>query len=115
MQAALKAIAEHRRREILRLVGAGEMTAGEIASHFEVTRPAISQHLTVLKDAGLLAERREGTRRIYRLRPEAVEQLRAFLDEMWGEGLQALKREAEAEERRGTSRSRRDRAPSRSR
>lgn len=103
----MKAIAEPHRREILRLVGGGEMSAGDIAAHFEVTRPAISQHLTVLKDAGLLAERREGTRRIYRLRPEALDELRAFLDEMWGEGLRALKRAAEAEERRGRGTGRR--------
>jgi DNA-binding transcriptional ArsR family regulator len=70
MEAALKAIAEPRRRQILLLVREGEMTAGEIASHFEVTRPAISQHLTVLKEAGLVSERRDGTKRIYRFRPE---------------------------------------------
>lgn len=100
VEAALKAIAEPRRRVILRLVRDGEMTAGEIASHFEVTRPAISQHLSVLKDAGLLAERRDGTRRIYRLRPEGFEELRSFIDGMWAEQLGVLKREAEAEERR---------------
>ncbi len=69
MEAALKAIAEPRRRQILVLVREGEMTAGEIASHFEVTRPAISQHLTVLKEAGLVSERRDGTKRIYRSGP----------------------------------------------
>lgn len=107
----MRAIAEPRRREILRLVGAGEMTAGEIASHFEVTRPAISQHLTVLKDAGLLSERRAGTRRIYRLRPEGLKELRAFIDAMWNQQLQDLKRVAEVEERgrRGTGRSHRRR------
>lgn len=76
------------------------MTAGEIASHFQITRPAISQHLTVLKEAGLLAERREGTRRIYRFRPEGVRELRDFIEEMWTERLEVLKREAEREERR---------------
>lgn len=100
MEAALKAIAEPRRRQILRLVRDGEMSAGEIASHFDVTRPAISQHLTVLKDAGLVAERRDGTRRIYRLRPEGVQELRAFIDEMWADRLATLKDEAEHEERR---------------
>jgi DNA-binding transcriptional ArsR family regulator len=60
MEAALKAIAEPRRRQILVLVRDGEMTSGEIASHFEVTRPAISQHLTVLTEAGLVSEYREG-------------------------------------------------------
>jgi len=100
MEAALKAIAEPRRRQILRLVRQGEMTAGEIASHFAVTRPAISQHLTVLKDAGLISERRDGTKRIYRFRPEGVRELRDFIEEMWNERLAVLGREAEREERR---------------
>src|SRR5437899_11392147 len=99
MQAALHAIAVPRRREILGLVRHREMTAGSIASHFDVTRPAISQHLRVLHDAGLVSERREGTRRIYRARPEGLAELRAFLDDFWGERLAALKREIEAEER----------------
>lgn len=101
MEAALKAIAEPRRRQILRLVREGEMSAGEIASHFDVTRSAVSQHLRVLKDAGLLAERRKGTRRIYRMRPEGLAELREFIDGFWDVHLLALKREAEAEERRG--------------
>ena len=111
MEAALKAIAEPRRRQILLLVRGGEMTAGEIASHFEVTRPAISQHLTVLKEAGLVSERRDGTKRIYRLRPEGVEELRAFVEDMWAERLVTLKGEAEREERRrrGAGPSARDR------
>jgi DNA-binding transcriptional ArsR family regulator len=100
VEAALKAIAEPRRRQILLLVRGGEMTAGEIASHFEVTRPAISQHLTVLKEAGLVSERRDGTKRIYRLRPEGVDELRAFIEDMWTERLATLKDEAEGEERR---------------
>jgi len=77
------------------------MSAGEIASHFDVTRSAVSQHLRVLKDAGLLAERRNGTRRIYRIRPEGLAELREFIDGFWDVQLSALKREAEAEERRG--------------
>ena len=77
------------------------MSAGEIASHFEVTRSAVSQHLRVLKDAGLLSERRNGTRRIYRVRPEGLAELREFIDGFWDVELSALKREAEAEERRG--------------
>ena len=109
MEAALKAIAEPRRRQILRLVTDGEMTAGQIASHFDVTRPAISQHLAVLKEAGLLSERRDGTRRIYRLRPEGLSELRDFIDAMWADRLQELKRAAESEEgvRRGASRANR--------
>lgn len=77
------------------------MSAGEIASHFEVTRSAVSQHLRVLKHAGLLTERRNGTRRIYRIRPEGLAELREFIDGFWDVQLSALKREAEAEERRG--------------
>ena len=99
MQAAVHAIAEPRRREILRLVRDEEMTAGSIASHFDVSRPAISQHLRVLHGAGLVSERRDGTRRIYRARPEGLSELRAFLDDFWGERLEAIKREVEAEER----------------
>ncbi len=100
MQAALQAIAEPRRREILRLVRDEELTAGGIASHFDVTRPAISQHLRVLHGAGLVTERRDGTRRLYRARPEGLAELRAFVEDFWDGGLDRLKAEAEAEERR---------------
>jgi DNA-binding transcriptional ArsR family regulator len=78
-----------------------ELAAGEIASHFEVTRPAISQHLTVLKNAGLVSERRDGTRRIYRARPEGLAELRAYLEGFWEERLEDLKSAAEKEQRRG--------------
>ena len=100
MEAALKAIAESNRRTILQLVSNDELSAGEIASHFDLTRPAVSQHLSVLKEAGLVSERRNGTRRLYRARPEGLVELRTFLDELWGERLEALKREAEREERK---------------
>ena len=100
MEAALKAIAAPHRLRILRLVRDEELSAGEIAAHFDVTRPAVSQHLTVLKEAGLVNERRKGTRRLYRARPEGLVELRNFLDELWGERLEALKREAEREERK---------------
>ena len=96
----MKAIAAPHRRTILRLVSDEELSAGEIASHFDLTRPAVSQHLSVLKEAGLVNERRNGTRRLYRARPEGLAELRAFLDEFWGERLEALKREAEREERK---------------
>lgn len=95
MEAALRAIAEPRRRQILSLVRASELSAGEIAGHFEVTWPAISQHLTVLKDAGLVTERRAGTRRLYRARPEGLTELMAFLEGFWDERLAVLKRQAE--------------------
>jgi DNA-binding transcriptional ArsR family regulator len=94
---ALKAIAEPRRRAILRLVADGELAAGEIAAAFEVTRTAVSQHLTVLKNAGLLTERRDGTRRLYRARPEGLDGLREFLNEMWAASLDAARQIVEAE------------------
>src|SRR6266403_3848095 len=100
MEAALKAIAAPHRLRILRLVRDEELSAGEIAAHFDVTRPAVSQHLTVLKEAGLVDERRNGTRRLYRARPEGLAELKAFLEEFWDEKLAALKREAEREERK---------------
>jgi DNA-binding transcriptional ArsR family regulator len=100
MEAALKAIAEPRRRAILSLVREGELSAGEISSHFEVTRPAVSQHLNVLKEAGLVSERRNGTRRLYRARPEGLVELRDFLEGFWDVRLEALKREAEKEEQK---------------
>jgi DNA-binding transcriptional ArsR family regulator len=95
MEAALRAIAEPHRRRILRLVWDRELSAGEIAGHFDVTRPAVSQHLAVLREAGLLSERRSGTRRLYRARPEGIADLKAFLDEFWGDRLEALKHEVE--------------------
>jgi len=101
---AIKAIAEPHRRQILRLVGKQEMSAGEVASRFELTRPAVSIHLRVLKDAGLLTERRQGTRRLYRARPEGLADIRAFLDEFWAGTLEELKAAAEAEERRPADR-----------
>src|ERR671915_670343 len=100
MEAALRAIAAPHRRQILSLVRDGELSAGEIAAHFDVTRPAVSQHLNVLKEAGLLSERRNGTRRLYRARPEGLAELKAFLEEFWDVRLEVLKREAEKEERK---------------
>jgi DNA-binding transcriptional ArsR family regulator len=100
MEAALKAIAEPNRRRILQLVRDEELSAGEIASHFDVTRPAVSQHLTVLKEAGLVSERRDGTKRLYRAHPNGLADLKAFLDDFWGERLDVLRQEAEREEKR---------------
>jgi DNA-binding transcriptional ArsR family regulator len=100
VEAALKAIAAPRRRQILQLVRDDELSAGEIASHFDVTRPAVSQHLNVLKEAGLVSERRNGTQRLYRARPEGLVELKVFLEGFWDDRLDALKREAEKEERK---------------
>ena len=103
MEAAIRALAEPRRRRILELVRDEELTAGEIASEFDVTRPAVSQHLAVLRDAGLLEERRLGTRRLYRARREGLEDVREFIEGFWDDGLERLKLAAELEEGRRRS------------
>jgi DNA-binding transcriptional ArsR family regulator len=97
---ALKAIAEPRRREILRLLQDGqERSAGDIADRFpDVSRPAISQHLQVLVESNLLAVRKDGTKRLYHAPPGALADLRAFLETFWDERLWRLKLEAESEE-----------------
>ena len=100
MEEAIRAIAEPNRRRILQLVSGGELSAGEIASRFEITRPAVSQHLGVLREAGLVSERREGTRRLYSLRPEGFDDLKSFLEAFWDQGLERLKEAAELEEGR---------------
>jgi DNA-binding transcriptional ArsR family regulator len=100
MDDVTRAIAEPRRRNILALVRDQELSAGQIASNFDVTRPAVSQHLAVLKGAGLLVERREGTRRLYRARPEGMSELREFLNGFWSERLERLKLAAELEQQR---------------
>ena len=99
-EATARALAAPRRCRILELVRDGELSAGEISAHFDVTRPAVSQHLNVLKEAGLVHERRDGTKRLYRLRREGLAELREFLEAFWDERLEALKREAEKEEKR---------------
>ena len=98
--AVLRALAEPQRRRILTLVRDGELPAGAIAEHFDITHQAVSQHLRVLKDAGLLQERRAGTRRLYALRPEAIESVRAYLDELWPASLARLKHVVESDRRR---------------
>jgi DNA-binding transcriptional ArsR family regulator len=98
--AVLRALAEPQRRRILAVVRDRELPAGEIAEHFDITHQAVSQHLRVLKDAGVLQERREGTRRLYALRPEAIEPVRAFLDELWPTSLERLKRTVETDKGR---------------
>ena len=104
----LQAVADPRRREILRLIWAEERSAGEIAAQFEVTRPAISQHLRVLREAGLVSERRDGTKRFYRAVPETLGDLRAYLESYWDEALRSLKKAAEQAEQRRGKRERRD-------
>ncbi len=100
MELALRAIAEPRRREILSLIRSVELSSGDIASHFSVTRPAISQHLKVLEAAGLVSVRRDGTRRFYLARPEGLQEVREYLQQFWDYKLHLLAEAAEADERR---------------
>lgn len=99
LQGALKALADPQRVAILRLVHEEELPAGEIATHFHTTRQAVSQHLRLLTDSGLLELRREGTKRLYRVRKEAFGELRSFLDVFWGNSLASLKRRVERDKR----------------
>jgi DNA-binding transcriptional ArsR family regulator len=108
MDTAFKALAEPRRREVLRLVWDEELPATQIAARFgDVTRSAVSQHLGVLREAELVIERRDGTRRLYRANHGEMDRLRRFLDEYWTGSLQRLQDLAEAAERqkqeKGTS------------
>ena len=100
----LLALSSPRRREIVRLVWSDERSAGEIAKAFEVTWPAISQNLRVLKDAGLIEERRVGTSRLYRADRAALKPLESYLRGMWSRNIDRLRLLAEAEERRKSKR-----------
>jgi DNA-binding transcriptional ArsR family regulator len=95
--AVLRALAEPRRQEMLRLVRDEPRSVGEIAEHFDITQQAVSQHLQVLREAGLVAVRKDGQRRLYLVRPEGLETLEAFLSELWPEGLRRLKKAVESE------------------
>jgi DNA-binding transcriptional ArsR family regulator len=80
-----EALGDPNRREILRLLGAEGLAVGEIAEAMPISRPAVSRHLRLLKDAGLVAERAEGTRRIYQLQAEGLEAVQAYVQGVWGE------------------------------
>ncbi len=95
--AVLRALAEPRRQAMLRLVRDEPRSVGEIAAQFDITQQAVSQHLQVLKEAGLVAVRKQGQRRLYVVRPEGLETLGAFLAELWPAGLERLKEAVEAE------------------
>lgn len=93
---AWQAIADPTRRRVLVLLGEQEMTAGEVAGHFTSTRSAVSQHLAVLRAAGLVSVTASGRRRIYRLEPDALRQVRSDIEAFWTAELDALSREATA-------------------
>jgi DNA-binding transcriptional ArsR family regulator len=94
---AAAAIADPIRRRVLELVRDAEVPAGELAGHFEVSRPAVSRHLRVLREAGLVRERRDGRLRLYRADPEPLSELREWLERYWDERLEALRSLAEEE------------------
>jgi DNA-binding transcriptional ArsR family regulator len=96
---ALQVIAAPRRLRILELVWDRELAAGDIAAEFDVTWSAISQHLSLLKEAGLVIERREGTSRLYRADKVALGPLRAVVEDLWRSSLSHIKNLAEAEQR----------------
>jgi DNA-binding transcriptional ArsR family regulator len=91
-EAALAALAEPRRRAILQLVRDEPRSVNEIAEHFEVTQQAVSQHLHVLRDAGLVEVQPQGQRRLYVMRPEGLASVEAYLASLWPARLQHLKR-----------------------
>lgn len=95
----MDALGDPTRRAIFEQLSAGPRAVGEIAEQLPVSRPAVSQHLRVLKDAGLVAERREGTRRIYRLDPDGLAAVRDYFDRFWDAALAEFK--AAAERRQG--------------
>jgi DNA-binding transcriptional ArsR family regulator len=97
----MDALGDPTRRAIFERLRSGARSVGEIAAELPVSRPAVSQHLRVLKEAGLVTERRNGTRRLYRLDPDGLGELRRYVDEYWTEALAAFKAEAERERRKG--------------
>ena len=94
-QNAFAALADPTRREVFERLARGPRAVGELALGLPVSRPAVSQHLRVLKDAGLVTDRAEGARRVYQIDPQGLGQLRAWLDRFWDEALEAFKAEAE--------------------
>jgi DNA-binding transcriptional ArsR family regulator len=97
----MDALGDPTRRAIFERLRSGPRAVGELADELPVSRPAVSQHLRVLKEAGLVTERRNGTRRLYRVDPDGLAELRAYFDEFWNEALAAFKAAAE-DERRNT-------------
>lgn len=93
---ALKSISDPTRRSVLEQLRSGPQAVGEIAKKLPVSRPAVSQHLKVLKDAGLVKDRSEGARRVYYIDPEGLGELRRWLDEFWGDALASFAKEVNA-------------------
>jgi predicted ArsR family transcriptional regulator len=98
LQAGLDALGDATRMAIFQKLAAGPLAVNQLASTLPVTRPAVSQHLKVLKEAGLVTDNRAGTRRLYRLNPEGVARLRAHFDQMWTQAMSAFQAAAETPE-----------------
>jgi DNA-binding transcriptional ArsR family regulator len=92
---AFDALGDRTRREIFERLGAGPRAVGELAHELPVSRPAVSQHLKVLKDAGLVTDRAEGNRRVYQIDPTGVSELRAYLEHFWDQSLASFKQAAQ--------------------
>ena len=97
----MNALGDPTRRTIFERLALRPMAVGELAGELPVSRPAVSQHLRVLKDAGLVRERADGTRRVYQIDPQGLGQLRGWLDRFWDVALSAFAEEAERQEREG--------------
>ena len=100
IQQAIHSLSVPTRRDILSILRNGELTSSEIASKFELSAPAISQHLKILEKSGLVVMRKVGTKRYYRIRSEGFAELVQFIDQFWDTSLLSLKEAAEEEERR---------------
>ena len=98
---AFTALADPTRRRVFERLADGPRAVGELAAGLPVSRPAVSQHLKVLKEAGLVNDRADGTRRVYHIDPQGLGQLRAWLDRFWGVALEAFAAEAERAQREG--------------
>lgn len=92
----MSALGDPTRRAIFEGLRGGALSVGEVAAELPVSRPAVSQHLRVLKEAGLVSETRVGTRRLYRVEPDAVAELRVYFDDFWTQAFAAFKASAEA-------------------
>ena len=99
---AFGAIAHPVRRTLVSELATGDKAVGELAASVTVSRPAVSQHLKVLKEAGLVTDRPDGARRVYQIDPKGLGQIRAWLDQFWDEALEAFRAEVESDVEEGT-------------
>lgn len=97
-----QALADPTRREVFERLAEGPQAVGELAERLPVSRPAVSQHLKVLKDAGLVTDRPQGARRVYQIDPQGLGQIRAWLDRFWDDALDAFKAEVERDPGEGS-------------